>query len=159
MTKTIKVMSIGEIADSKTLLDNETLVISFCNTWAIDIIKSQKISISKNKTIENFKDNILIIKKNDIQNLSFFKYIRHLIFPYSYVFNKYDKDKIISFLNDRDYEYKNIIFQSEYGKSRSLSLAIAISKTLLKNTHILKHHDKKIRNKIIYSEMMKKEDD
>lgn len=147
--KSLYVKSIGQILNNETVITDKTLVVSFYNTTDIDIIEVQKRTFVSNPSLLKFEKNILTIQKDDIQKISSLKYFIHKIKPYHYIFNLYDLKKIISFLKDNEYKNKDIIIQCEYGKSRSLTLAICLIESILKETHELIHDERKKRNKVI----------
>lgn len=146
--KEIKVLSQGQILSEETNLNN-TLVISYYNSSDYSIIEKQKVAFETNTTILKNKKNILVIQKDDIQNLSKFQFLKHNFKPYSNVFSRNDIKSIIDFINERDYREKDIIFQCEFGKSRSLTTAILLHEYYLKNTHKLIIEENKIRNNVI----------
>lgn len=146
--KEIKVLSQGQILSEETNLNN-TLVISYYNSSDYSIIEKQKVTFETNPTILRNEKNILTLKKDDIQNLSKFQFLKHNLKPYSNVFSKNDIKSIIDFINERDYKEKDIIFQCEFGKSRSLTTAILLHEYYLKNTHKLIIEENKIRNNVI----------
>ena len=146
--KEIKVLSQGQILSEETNLNN-TLVISFHNSSDYNIIEKQKVTFETNPTILKNEKSIFILKKDDIQNLSKFEFFKHRLKPYENIFSKHDLINIINFLNERDYREKDIIFQCEFGKSRSLTTAILLHRYYLKTTHNLVIEENKIRNKVI----------
>lgn len=148
--KKIKVLSIGEVASPSFIMNKDVLLISFYNSNDFSIVEKQQYSLKTNPTIIDFSNNILSLQKDDIIKLSFFNNLKHQIKPYSNIFSIKDSQLIINFLNNNDYKNKDIYIQCEYGKSRSLSTAIALEKYFLNNTHFLEHNENIIRNKIIY---------
>ena len=84
-----------------------------------------------------------------MQELKGFRKLKHKIVKYRNIFNTQDLIEIISFFNRKNYKEKSIIIQCEYGKSRSLTLAICLIEYFLKTSHILIHNEYIIRNKVI----------
>lgn len=107
------------------------------------------MSFVTNPDILKYQDNIILIRKDDIQKLTKFENFKHNIRPYNNIFNKNDCDEIIKFLKKNNFENKDIIFQCEYGKSRSLTTAICLYNNLLNKTHNLKIENNIVRNKVI----------
>ena len=152
--KTIRVLSQGEILDSSCKL-KDNLVISFYNTTDYSIIEKQKVSFVSNSDILEYQDSILTLQKDDVQKLSKFQIIKHSIKPYPNIFDNKDCEKIIDFLYKKNYKNKNIIFQCEYGKSRSLTTAICFYNAYLNKTHELMAENNIIRNKVIEEIVLK----
>jgi hypothetical protein len=148
MMKKIKVISQGEILDSKCNL-KDSIIISFHNTTDYNILEKQNVTFITNPDILTFKSNILFLKIDDVQDLTKFQFIKHSFKPYSNIFSEKDCVNIIEFLKEKDYKNKTLIFQCEYGKSRSLTTAMCLFEYFLNETHILEVDEKNIRNKVI----------
>lgn len=146
--KEINVLSQGQILSEEINLNNK-LVISFNNSSDYNIIEKQKVAFETNPSILKNKNNILTLPRDDIQELSKFQFFKHNLKSYGNIFSKNDLINIINFLNERDYREKDIIFQCEFGRSRSLTTAILLHEYYLKNTHKLVVDENKIRNKVI----------
>lgn len=146
----IKILSKGQINDYKCILDKDTLVISFYNSTDITIVHSQELSVTTNPTIIEYKDNIFCLKRDDIQNLKNLNLFKHYIIPYKNVFSTRDLINVLIFLEKKDYKNKKLIFQCEYGRSRSASLALSLHKYFLKNTHYMEYGN----NGIIYNKVI-----
>ena len=135
---------------STTVLTKQDLVISFHNSSSPDIVTTQEISICSNPSLLEHRDNILSLRKDDIQQLSRWKQFRHAIRPYNHVFSIQDLQQVIDFLKANDHQEKNIYFQCEYGRSRSLTLAMMLHRYWLYPTHTIDHDDRVIRNIVIH---------
>lgn len=146
--KKIKVLSQGQILSEEVSLNNK-LVISFHNSSDYNIIEKQKVAFETNPSILKNKNNILTLPRDDVQELSKFQFFKHNFKPYRNIFSKNDLINIINFLNEKDYKEKDIIFQCEFGRSRSLTTAILLNEYYLSPTHKLIIEENKIRNKVI----------
>lgn len=146
--KEIKVLSQGQILSEEINLNNK-IVISFYNSSDYNIIEKQKVAFETNPSILKNKNSILTLPIDDIQELSKFQFFKHNIKHYENVFSKNDLINIIDFLNNRDYREKDIVFQCEFGKSRSLTTALLLHEYYLNSTHKLVVEENKIRNKVI----------
>ncbi len=158
--KKIFVLSVGEI-QLRNDLDNFA-IISYRDASGVDIISLQNYSLPKNEKILNHK-NILCIEADDVefeikedseQDKGFKLIFKNIIdkifnkklesnFPIV-LFNEMKAKEVIEFaMKNKD---KDIIVQCIYGKSRSLTTAIFLEEMVLKDTHILEHKEKVIRN-------------
>jgi hypothetical protein len=129
-----------------TSLTQNDLVISFHNSNTPDIVSTQEISICSNPSLLTYRNNILSLRKDDIQQLSRWQQFRHAIRPYENIFSTQDLQHVIHFFEVNNFKEKNIYVQCEYGRSRSLTLAMMLHKFMLSPTHHLEHDEHVIRN-------------
>lgn len=147
----IRTLAMGELINIK--FKDSDLLVSFVNYGDNNPIDD----INKSPIIENINvKNQIVIYANDIS----YEHLRKPNFINKFLrknvnefhFNDQNAIDIISKVSEEN--IKNVYINCEYGKSRSVTTAIFINETILKN-HILLTEDKIIRNKYIYDKLNK----
>lgn len=144
-------MSSGQLQDFKHA--DEYAIISFRDAEEYNIQELQKFALAYNEPIKNH-NNILFIEANDVEDslkLRFMILIKRTNMPIK-LFNLDQANQILEFVDKN--KDKHIIVQCVYGKSRSLTTAIVLEETLLKETHRIEHNEKVVRNQSIYNKLL-----
>lgn len=150
--KKILVMSVGELQEF--LEADNYAIISFYDAGENNIQEEQDLAIAANTALVNHS-NILFIEANDIEKTwawSWTNYWEKGNIPVK-LFDKEQAKRIIHFV--RKNQDKDFIIQCVHGHSRSLSTAIFLEETLLKDTHQLINNERVIRNRYIYKTLLK----
>lgn len=139
----IKVMSKGEIQNK--IIPNSVVIINYYDFLGFSLFKTQNHSLVKNESIIylNDKKQILSICADDIN----INVISTGAQPISYL-SEVQAEQIVDFIIK--HKDKTIVFQCDYGKSRSLSTAVFAKDYILKE-HDFSHKENVVRNQSFYN--------